>query len=86
MIYDHKGTLTTILWDSVNEPEALLKGEWKLAANKDSAEEHWKRKSSKDWLGVSSVTELRSVLKNGYPSGVAKLEKITVGDLPEYIG
>jgi len=83
MIYDHKGTLTTILWDSVNEPEALLKGDWKVDGNKSSAEEHWKRKSEHSWLGVSSVAELRSVLQKGYPAGVAKLEQITVGDLPE---
>jgi hypothetical protein len=82
MIYEHKNNLTTILWDSVNEPEALLKGDWKVDGNKSSAEEHWKRKSDRDWLGVSSVSELRSVLKNGYPAGVAKLEQITVGELP----
>jgi hypothetical protein len=82
MIYDHKGTLTTILWDSVNEPEALLKGDWKVEANKTEAAEKWTRKSELSWLGVSSVKELRSVLKNGYPAGVAKLEKITVGELP----
>lgn len=83
MIYDHKGNLTTILWDSVNEPEALLKGEWKVEGNKPSAQEHWTRNQKRDWLGVSSVAELRSVLQKGYPAGVAKLEQITVGDLPE---
>ena len=82
MIYEHKNNLTTILWDSVNEPEALLKGEWKVEANKTEATEKWTRKSERSWLGVSSVSELRSVLKNGYPAGVAKLEQITVGELP----
>jgi hypothetical protein len=82
MIYNKSGNMTTILWDSVTEPESTLKGDWKLGNNKTSAEEHWKRKSDKDWLGVRSVAELRSVLTKGYPEGVAKLEKITVGDLP----
>jgi hypothetical protein len=82
MIYNKSGNMTTILWDSVTEPESTLKGDWKLDNNKTSAEEHWKRKSDKDWLGVRSVSELRSVLTKGYPEGVAKLEKITVGDLP----
>lgn len=82
MIYNKTGNMTTILWDSVTEPESTLKGDWKVDINKTSAEEHWKRKSDRDWLGVSSVSELRSVLKNGYPAGVAKLEQITVGELP----
>lgn len=82
MIYNKTGNLTTILWDSVTEPEATLRGEWKDAANFVTASENWTRKSDFDWLGVSSVTELRSVLTKGYPAGVEKLEKITVGDLP----
>jgi len=82
MIYSKADNLTAILWDSVTEPEATLKGEWKVESNKPSAEEHWKRKSNSDWLGVPSVKELRSVLTKGYPAGVEKLSKLTVGDLP----
>tara|TARA_R110000868_G_scaffold125041_2_gene330499 strand:+ start:19606 stop:20475 length:870 start_codon:yes stop_codon:yes gene_type:complete len=82
MIYNKTGNFTTILWDSVTEPEATLKGDWSNPANKTMAGEHWTMKSDFDWLGVSSVKELRSVLTKGYPAGVEKLEKITVGDLP----
>lgn len=82
MLYNKTGNMTTILWDSVTEPESTLKGDWKLENNKDTASEHWSRKSDRDWLGVSSVSELRSVLTKGYPAGVEKLERITVGDLP----
>lgn len=82
MLYNKTGNMTTILWDSVTEPESTLKGDWKLENNKATASEHWSRKSDRDWLGVSSVSELRSVLTKGYPAGVEKLERITVGDLP----
>jgi hypothetical protein len=82
MLYNKTGNLTTVLWDSVTEPESTLKGDWKLDSNKVSAGQHWTRKADRDWLGVRSVAELRSVLTKGYPEGVAKLEKITVGDLP----
>jgi hypothetical protein len=82
MLYNKTGNLTTVLWDSVTEPESTLKGHWKLDSNKASTEEYWKRTSDRDWLGVSTVAELRSVLTKGYPDGVAKLERITVGDLP----
>lgn len=82
MIYSKAGNLTAILWDSVTEPEATLKGEWKEESNKTKAIGHWERDSDPSWLGVKSVNELRSVLTKGYPEGVKKLEQITVGELP----
>lgn len=85
MIYEHKDNLTAILWDSVTEPEAMLKTEWQVESNLKHATDVWNRKigSGSDWLGVPTVPELRSVLTKGYPAGVKKLETITCGDLPE---
>lgn len=82
MIYSKTGNMTTILWDSVTEPESTLKGDWTESSNKSKAEKFWNRDSDPSWLGVATVNELRSVLTKGYPAGVAKLSKLTVGDLP----
>lgn len=82
MIYSKVGKLTAILWDSVTEPESTLKGDWTESSNKSKAERFWDRESEPSWLGVATVNELRSVLTKGYPAGVAKLSKLTVGDLP----
>ena len=81
MIYSKTGNMTTILWDSVTEPESTLKGDWTESSNKSKAERFWERESDPSWLGVATVNELRSVLTKGYPAGVAKLSKLTVGDL-----
>lgn len=82
MIYSKAGKLTAILWDSVTEPESTLKGDWTESSNKSKAERFWDRDSDPSWLGVATVNELRSVLTKGYPAGVAKLSKLTIGDLP----
>jgi hypothetical protein len=83
-IYDESQHLTTVLWDSVTEPEALLKADgWNHEANKSSGLNHFTRKAETSWLGVPSVDALRKVLTKGWKAGVERIEKIPLGELPE---
>lgn len=76
------GKLTTILWDSVSEPESLLKKQWNESENRTAAASHFGDKNrDKSWLGVESVPKLREVLSKGWSEGVSKLEKIALRDL-----
>lgn len=83
-IYDKSNSLTAVLWDSVTEPEALLKADgWKLDANKSSGLNHFSRKADTAWLGVPSVDALRKVLTKGWQAGAERIDKIPLGELPE---
>jgi len=83
-IYDKSQKLTTVLWDSVTEPEALLKAEgWKVEGNKVAGLNHFTRKSDREWLGMPSVNALRQALTKGWAEGVKRIEEVPVGDLPE---
>lgn len=83
-IYDESKKLTTVLWDSVSEPEALLKADgWKIESNKSGGLNHFTRKSDRDWLGMPSVSALRKALTKGWAEGVKRIEEVPVGELPE---
>lgn len=83
-IYDKSKKLTTVFWDSVSEPEAMLKADgWKIESNKSGGLNHFTRKSDTSWLGVPSVHALRKVLTKGWTEGVKRIEEVPVGELPE---
>jgi len=85
MILTEKNKLTAVLWDSVTELEQLSdrpSTEWKLDHNGERCRYYWNReKGDLEWLGVKDVPALRKVLAEGWPEGVAKLEKIALREL-----
>lgn len=84
MIVNTKGRLTAVLWDSVAELEALndTSTKWNVPTNGEQARRFWNREDKGvSWLGVKDVPTLRKTLSEGWPEGVAKLEKIALREL-----
>ena len=83
MIYQHdaKSNVTTILWDSVAEPQQIADTpkEWSSDDRHRSGARCLTRtySESQSWLGAPSLDTLKERLSKGWAEGVAKLEQIT---------
>jgi len=77
MLLEKQNKLTAIRWDSVNEPVSFVKDEskWRKPRNRELAESFLTREKGLSWLGVKDVPTLLKTLDEGWPEGVAKLEK-----------
>jgi hypothetical protein len=87
MIYKHdaKSNVTTILWDSVAEPEQIANtpSEWSTEARRTAAARYITRNYSEaqSWLGAPSIETLKERLQKGWAEGVEKLEELSTKEL-----
>jgi hypothetical protein len=85
MIYQHdaKANITTILWDSVSEPNQIIDtpSEWSSDERRKNAQSLFTKEMGEDWTGAPTLDVLKERLVKGWPEGVAKLEQITTKEL-----
>lgn len=85
MIYQHddKKNITTILWDSVAEPQQIADtpSEWSSEERRQDGSRFFKQESDQDWLGAPSIKVLKERLQKGWPEGVEKMSTIATKEL-----